>query len=265
MCLHRSLVLIALFLACSRMNAQSPVFDSFEVATIKPSTLDASAGRFIRMQSVNQFVARNYPLRLLIAAAYNLNIQAVSGGPAWIDADRYEIVAQSPGEVRPTLDEQMTMLRKLLADRFGLTFHRTPKELPLYALTIVANGPRLKESPLSPDSSPEGSPPLAFVIFPELVRLPGRNATTQELAAVFQRAALDRPVLDQTGLLGRYDFDLEFAPDESLFGGALPRNVDTSRPTFFTAIQEQLGLKLVATKGQVDSIVIDRIDRPSEN
>lgn len=262
----RSLGWIALFLANTGIYAQiRPVFDSFEVATIKPSTLEVSAGRFIRMQSSDHFVARNFPLRLLISAAYNLSPQAISGGPSWIDSDRYEIVAKSPGVVRPSLDEQMAMLRRLLADRFNLTFHRAPTELSIYALTVAKNELTLKESTLSPDASPEGPPPLVFVIFPELVRLPGRSATMAELASVMQRAALDRPVVDKTGLLGRYDFELEFAPDESLFGGALPRNADTTKPGLFTAIQEQLGLKLEATKGLVDSIVIDKIDRPSEN
>ena len=80
-----------------------------------------------------------------------------------------------------------------------------------------------------------------------------------------QRAALDRPVLDKTGLSRRYDFDLEFSPDESVFGGALPRGSDEAKPGLFTAIQEQLGLKLEATRGLVNSLFIDKIDRPSEN
>jgi uncharacterized protein (TIGR03435 family) len=95
--------------------------DAFEVATIKPTPPEWT-GRFFRMQSANQFVARGYQLRVLIAAAYNLNPKAVSGGPAWIDSDRYDLVAGTPGEARPTLDQQMAMLRKLLADRFNLAF-----------------------------------------------------------------------------------------------------------------------------------------------
>jgi uncharacterized protein (TIGR03435 family) len=242
-----------------------PVFDAFEVATVKPSDLELAAGRFIRMQTANQFVARNCSLRMLISAAYNLSPQSVSGGPAWIDSDRYEIVAKSPGNVRPNLDDQMAMLRRLLADRFNLMFHRTTKQLPIYSLRLAKNGSKLKESAVSPDASPEGPPPLVFVIFPEAVRLPGRYATTAELASVLQRAALDRPVVDQTGLSGRYDFDLEFSPDENLFGGALPKNNDGTRPSLFTAIQEQLGLKLEAKKGPVEIVVIDRAEHPSEN
>lgn len=266
---HRSLAYILFLISATGIDAQSPVprpaFESFDVATIKPSTLEVAGGRFMRMQSTNQFVARNYPLRILISAAYSLSPKTVSGGPAWIDSDRYDILARSPGEVRPTLDEQMAMLRKLLAERFNLTFHRATKELAIYALTVAKNGPKLKESTVSPDASPEGPPPLVFVVFPQFVRLPGRYATMTEFASVLQRAALDRPVADRTGLSGRYDFDLEFAPDESLFGGVLPRDSDPNKPGLFAAVQEQLGLKLEATRGAVDALFIDKIDRPSEN
>jgi len=237
------------------------------VATIKPTPPEWT-GRFFRMQSANQFVARGYQLRVLIAAAYNLNPKAVSGGPAWIDSDRYDVVAKTPGEARPNLEQQMAMLRKLLTDRFNLAFHREKKEMSVYALTIAKNGPKLKESGKSPTSAgenPEGPPPLVFVLAPDVVRVPARQATTTELTYILQRAAFDRPVLDRTGLTARYDFDLEFAPDESLFGGALRGSGDGTKPGLFAAIQEQLGLKLEATRGPVDSIVIERIGRPSEN
>jgi uncharacterized protein (TIGR03435 family) len=218
------------------------------------------------MQSANRFYAKNHTLKTLIQAAYNLTPRAVSGGPSWVDSDRYEILAQSPGNVRPTLDEQMSMLRKLLADRFHLTFHRDEKEFSIYALGVAKNGLKLKESTVDPDAPPEGPPPLVFVLSPESVRLPGRSATMAEVASVFQRAALDRPVVDRTGLSGRYDFDLEFTPDESLFGGlGLKGTPESTRPDLFAAMQQQLGLKLEATKGLIDTLVIDQAERPSDN
>jgi uncharacterized protein (TIGR03435 family) len=260
--------LAALILAAGGISAQSPVrpkFDEFEVASIKPAD-PAAPGRFIRMQSANRFIAKNHTLKTLIAAAYNLNPRAISGAPALIDSDHYDILAKTPGEIRPNLEEQMAMLRKLLADRFKLTFHREPKELSIYALTVAKNGPRLKESTVSPDASPEGPPPLIFVVSPQLIRLPGRSATMAELASVMQRAALDHPVVDRTGLSGRYDFDLEFAPDETQFGGAFSRATDDStRLDLTAAIQQQLGLRLEATKGLVDVLVVDHAERPSEN
>jgi len=248
--------------------AARPVFDAFEVATIKLTPLDWSGGRFIRMQTAHRFVARNHALKTLIAAAYNLTPRAISGAPAWVGSDRYDILAETPGDVRPTLDEQMAMLRKLLSDRFNLTFHREQKEFSIYALTVAKNGPKLKESTISPDASPEGPPPLIFVVSPQSLHLPGRHATMGELASVFQRSALDRPVIDKTGLSGRYDFDLEFTPDESQFDGAFgkrPGNDDSSKPGLFAALQQQLGLRLEATRGQVEALVVDHVERPSEN
>jgi uncharacterized protein (TIGR03435 family) len=245
-----------------------PQFDAFEVATIKPTPPDWTGGRFIRMQAAQQFVARKHGLITLIAAAYNISPQLISGGPKWVVDDHYDILAKTPGDIRPNPDEQMAMLRSLLADRFQLAFHRDRKEFSIYALTIAKNGPKLKDSTLSPDANPAGPPLLAFALSPQLVRLPGRYVSMPELASVMQRAALDRPVVDRTGLTGRYDFDLEFTPDESLFGGVLPRptNPDPSaKPELFAAIQEQLGLRLDATRGPVEALVIDRVERPSAN
>jgi uncharacterized protein (TIGR03435 family) len=251
--------------AFAQPGATRPNFAEFEVASVKPS-LPNTTGRWIRMTSANEFTAKNHTLKTLIAAAYNLNLRAISGGPAWAESDRYDIVAKTPGGVRPNLNEQMSMLRKLLADRFQLAFHREPKEMRAYALTIAKGGPKLRESTVSPDAAPEGAPPLIFVVSPQLVRLPGRNATTAELASVLQRAALDNPVLDQTGLSARYDFDLEFTPDETLFSGMLGKGPDEpTKPGLFGALQQQLGLKLEATRGLVEMFVIGRVERPSEN
>ncbi len=259
----RGFVFIAIVPLWAQSPAGRPAFDSFEVATIKPTPSEWNAGRFFRMQTANQFVSHAYTLRVLISVAYNLNPKAISGGPSWVDSDRYDIVARTPGNTRPNLDEEMNMLRKLLADRFNLTFHREKREMPIYVLTVAKNGPKLRES--QPVENPEGPPPLVFVLAPDVVKVPARSATTTEFTYILQRSAFDRPVLDKTGLTARYDFDLEFAPDEGLFGGLLKPPADATRPGIFAALQEQLGLKLVPTKGPVDSIVIDKIDRPSEN
>src|SRR5580658_2261331 len=212
-------VLAAVMAAAQQSPTARPTFDAFEVATIKPTPPDWRGGRWIRMQSTNRFFAPNFTLQTLIAAAYTLNPKEIAGGPAWIDSDRYDTLAETPGQIQPNLDEQMAMLRKLLADRFRLAFHREQKEMSIYALTVAkggskvtgskVTGSKLKESAMSPDDSPVGPPPLIFVVTPPAVRLPGRYATMAELASVFQRGMLDRPVVDKTGLAGRYDFDLE--------------------------------------------------------
>jgi uncharacterized protein (TIGR03435 family) len=261
---------VFLILTAGGMFAQSPparpAFDSFEVATIKPAAPD-SRGRYVRMQSAHQLFAKNFTLRELVGFAYSLTPRAISGGPAWIESDRYDILAGTPGEVSPNLDEQMRMLRKLLTDRFSLGFHREPKVFSIYALTVAKSGPKLKESSAPPDTPPD----LVNVVHPEegggaRIVLPARNATMAQFAAMMNRAVLDRPVVDQTGLSGRYDFELEWTPDETQFGGQLPQGTpEHPKPDLFAAVQQQLGLRLEATKGPIEALVIDRVERPSEN
>jgi uncharacterized protein (TIGR03435 family) len=199
---------------------------------------------------------------LLIAAAYSLNPRTISGGPAWIESDHFDILAITSGDVQPTHDEQMAMLRNLLTERFKLAFHREQKEFSIYELKVGKNGPKLRESTASPDEAAA----LISTVYPERIVLPARNTTMAEFATLMQRAILDRPVVDKTALAGRYDFDLEWAPDESQFGGEIPP-VPTETPAtpLFSAIQEQLGLKLEATRGPVSALVIDKAQRPSAN
>lgn len=266
---RRFLSVFAMLFAAHGLSAQPsgarPAFTEFEVASIKP-TAPGAMGRWIRMRSANEFAAQSHALKTLIAAAYNVSPQAVLGGPPWVESDHYDIVARTPGTVRPNLNEQMAMLRKLLADRFQLAFHREEKEMHVYALTVARGGAKLKESTVDPEAAPQGPPPLIFVVSPQLVRLPGRYATMADFASVLQRAALDAPVLDRTGLTARYDFDLEFTPDESLFGGVLGKGPeDAAKPGLFAAVQQQLGLRLEATRGPVEALVIDRAQRPSAN
>jgi uncharacterized protein (TIGR03435 family) len=267
MCRHlrrASAVFIFATISVFGQTPPQPKFDAFEVATIKPTGPEPT-GRWIRMQSADRFEARNHSVRTLIAAAYDLSPQAVSGGPAWVDSDRWDILAKTPGEVRPNLGEQMSMLLQLLNERFKLSYHREPKQLSIYTLTVAKGGSKLKESVVSPDATPEGPPPLVFVFSPIGARLAARYATVPEFASVLQRSPLDRPVIDRSGLSGRYDFDLEFSPDERLWGGAVSRPENSDKPDLFSAIQEQLGLRLEPTKGRVDTLVIDQIERPSEN
>ena len=243
-----------------QLQAAGPVFD---VATIKPVEPDAKAARYIIMQGTNRFVAKHYTLKLLIAAAYDLNPKTVSGGPAWIDSDPYDIAALTPGTVRPTRDEQMAMLRGLLADRFKLTFHREPREYSIYELEVAKGGEKLKATAAAAGDPPA---PLITTVYADHLLMPARNATMAEFKSVLQRAVLDRPVVDKTGLTGHYDFDLTWAADETQFGGEVPTaSADAQAPPFFTAIEQQLGLKLEATRGPVDALIVDGVERPSAN
>jgi uncharacterized protein (TIGR03435 family) len=264
----RKIVFVVLAFSASGMLAQTsnprPKFDAFEVATVKPADSEPKSGRYIKMDGTNRFVEKDYTLKLLIAAAYDLNPRTISGGPSWVESDHYDILAVTPGEVQPTHDEQMTMLRSLLTDRFKLTFHREPKVFSIYELQVAKNGPRLKASTAAPNEPVVVGPGVVYP--PQRVVLPGRNATMASFVSLMQRAILDRPVVDKTGLSGRYDFDLEWAPDETQFSGGFPApSAGETSPPLFEAIQEQLGLKLVATRGPVDALVVDQAERPTAN
>ena len=258
-----AITIAVLALAVSGAHAQSAAggaAPAFEVATIKPVLPAQKTGRYITMQSMNRWVAKYYTLKLLIAAAYDVSPKVISGGPSWADDDHFDIVALTPGDTRPSRPAQMAMLRALLAERFKLSFHREEKEFSIYELEVNKGGPKLKES--TEPASEEAQ--LVSTVYPDHLHLPAKNATMGDFASLLQRALLDRPVVDKTGLTGRYDFDLDWTADETEFGGdiaAAPS--DAPNPPFFTAIQQQLGLRIEAARGLVQALIIDRADRPS--
>lgn len=233
----------------------------FEVATIKPSKPD-TPGKMFRVNG-RHFSTLNTTLNDIITFAYGVHVKQIVDGPAWLQSDKYDLDAQPDGQGQPNGEQWKTMIRKLLADRFKLTFHHDKKELSAYALIVGKNGPKLTKS----QGDPNGGPSL---FFRGLGVLPAGNATMGDFAGVMQGAVLDRPVVDQTGLQGRFDFMLKWTPDESQFGalgGKIPPPTDNADapPGLFTAIQEQLGLKLESTKAPVEVLVIDHVEKPSEN
>jgi uncharacterized protein (TIGR03435 family) len=158
----------------------------------------------------------------------------------------------------------MAMLRKLLDERFKLAFHTEPKELPVYVLTVARGGIKLEES----KAAAEEQPVLVNTVYPaEKIVLPARNATMAQFASMMQRAVLDRPVVDKTNLSARYDFDLEWTPDDTQFGGNLPPvpPQNAVKPDLFAALQQQLGLRLDSSRAAIDAIVIERVQKPTEN
>jgi uncharacterized protein (TIGR03435 family) len=265
----RQILIAAVAVSTAGALAQSqpprPKFDAFEVATVKPASAEPHSGRYIKLEGNNRFIEKDYTLKLLIAAAYDLNPRTISGGPGWVDSDHYDIVAVTPGEIRPDHDEQMSMLRSLLTDRFKLTFHREEKVFSLYELEIAKNGPKLKPTTAQPND-PVAAGPAVVYLDPLKVVLPARNANMTSFVSLLQRAILDRPVVDKTGLTGRYDFDLEWAPDETQFGGGLPTSTTApTSPPLFEALQQQLGLRLEATRGPVQALVVDTAAKPEAN
>jgi bla regulator protein blaR1 len=217
-------------------------------------------------------------LKFLIAFAYDVQEFQVSGGSGWIKSDRFDIIAKSergssesaPDDIGKMTDEQaktvqeqiQQKLQALLADRFQLKLHHETKEQPVYALVIGKNGSKLQESQSKQDTRHMMMGRGDF---------DGEGVPLEMLTAALSRQ-LGRPVIDRTGLKGHYDFKLQWTPDPGQsMGGSPPPGLeappqpDPNGPSIFTAIQEQLGLRLESQKGPVDLTVIDRLERPSEN
>ncbi|MGA9670343.1 MAG: TIGR03435 family protein, partial [Terracidiphilus sp.] len=187
----------------------------------------------------------------------------VIGLPEWADSDKFDIDGKPDGEGAPSGKQWDIMIQKLLADRFKLTFHKDKKELSVYVLSVSKTGAKMTKN----DSAPNGLPAL---FFQGLGKLNVRNALMTDFTGLMQSAVLDRPVLDQTGLAGRFDFSLNWTPDDSQFAGMgarVPPPTDSADapPNLYTAIQEQIGLKLDATKAPADVMVIDHVEKPSAN
>jgi uncharacterized protein (TIGR03435 family) len=269
-------------LAVGGLFAQSAAVPlSFEVASIKLSSPDARNSS-LTLKPPNGMQVSNVPLRMLITFAYNIRDFQLSGGPAWIGTERYDILAKAersassenvPDDPRKMTDEQRMKtqeemrerVRTLLAERFHLTIHRETREAPVYALVVAKGGPKLQAVQESADGQ---------------VGLRGGRGQLNGMAAQIPMLAnllsnqLGRPVIDKTELKGKYDFKLEWAPDPSQGGepGRLPPGVEVSPtssdpdgPSIFTALQEQLGLRLESQKGPVETIVIDRVEKATEN
>jgi uncharacterized protein (TIGR03435 family) len=197
-----------------------------------------------------------------MAFAYSVHPRQIVRGPAWLETEKFDITGQPDLEGVPNQQQMRTLVQKLLADRFKLTFHREQHELSIYALVVGPKGPTLTKS----SGDPNGLPSL---VFRGLGSLPAINASMADFATVMQAAILDRPVIDRTGLAGRYDFTLTWTPDETQFASmgvkVPPPPADATAPSLFTAIQEQLGLKFEASSASVDVMVIDSVEHPSPN
>ncbi len=237
---------------------------SFEVATIKPSPPN-KPGKGFGFRG-GHFMTRNTNLNDLIAFAYGLHAKQIIDGPAWFGTDLYDIEAKPDTEGRPNQKQMQTMVQKLLADRFQLKFHHDKRELSVYVITVASGGPKMTKSTSAPND------PSAF-FFRALGDLTVRNQSMADFATWMQSGVMDRPVVDQTGLTDRYDFQLKWTPDESQFGqfrgtGAVvppPPDDPKAPPSLYTAMQEQLGLKMGPAKVPDDVIVIDHVEKPSEN
>jgi len=230
---------------------------AFEVATVKPSPAGARGGGIRPLPGGQTYIACNIPLRVMIALMYHVTDSQISGGPDWINTERYDVEAKA--EHPASLEELHEMFQTLLTDRFKLRFHRETKELPAYVLTVDRSGPKLKlnESPEQFEIPVKGPPG----------KMVGERVSMSHLSWILAQI-LNRPVVDKTGLDRYYDFTLEWSPEPppglAAADGREPPP-DGKGPTIFTALREQLGLKLDSQKGPVDVFVIDHVERSSEN
>jgi uncharacterized protein (TIGR03435 family) len=234
---------------------------SFDVATIKPSDASAPHGTFFRTNG-RHVIAYNISVGELIAYAYGLHAKQIVDGPSFLLATHFDIDGVPDVEGHPNLKQSRLMFQKLLVSRFKLAFHYESRELPAYAIQAAKGGPRLPPTTRKPGDSTNFSYNCQVV-------LTVRNASLADVAKGMQEVFMDKPVVDQTGLHDRYDFDLKWTPDESQ--SYCPSDAVRSRedpnapPGLYTAIQEQLGLRLISTKARIQVMVIDHVDRPSEN
>jgi uncharacterized protein (TIGR03435 family) len=268
---------------------------SFEVASIKAHTPVPGGLIVFGGGDASRYTASNVTAKMLITFAYDIKNFQVLGGPGWINSNRYDVDAKVEADLVDQLrklprgeqmDRMRPMLRALLADRFKLSVTDGTKEMPVFALVAAKGGPKLTESappppadpsaPLAPlpPPGPNGPPPPrpgGFYMFmgPERQAiLAGDSVPLSNLVSMLSQQ-LGREVLDQTGLKGTYTFKLSWTSEQGMLGGPLPPGADNATAdtgeSIFTALQEQLGLKLEDTKAPVETVTIDHIEEPSPN
>jgi uncharacterized protein (TIGR03435 family) len=259
---------------------------AFEVASIKPNRSGDS--RPLIQLRAGRFVATGATARFLIQFAYDAQDFQLSGGPSWINSNKYDIDAKEEDSIAKELqtltafqhmDQIRLMLQSLLADRFKLQVRRDTKDVAVYALVVAKNGPKLTQAAVTPPATaagnPQGPPPNG-----PRIGITGNGQVTAtgvpvSLLAEILSHQLGRQVADHTGLKGNYDFKLQWTPDEnqplsSPDGAPTPTPSsapppDSSVPSLSTALQEQLGLRLESQKGPVTVFVIDHVEEPSPN
>jgi len=271
---------LAIFAAYAA-SALGQEHNSFDVASVKPT--GRTDGRALLQATPGRLAMANLTLRRLILIAYDLQDYQLVGEPAWIDSESYDIEAKADGN--PSVQQmEGAMLQNLLEERFSLAQHRETRQRNVYKLSSAKGGPKLQPAVegsctpyvtnAPPPTTKPGEPPPSFCGFQSTGSegsnrsLNGKRVTMADLAKTLSRtytAMLGRNVIDATGLTGSFDIHLTWAMDS-----LTPRAIDTpppdtAGPSIFTALQEQLGLKLEAAKGPVDVLVLDHIEKPTGN
>jgi uncharacterized protein (TIGR03435 family) len=241
-----------LTLGCCLARAQTTVTPRFEVASIKPVPQASGVSLDFRVERGGRLTVTNLTLKVIILQAFGVKQYQIAGGPAWLDTDRFDIAAKAEGD--PGRQQMMAMPQALLADRFQLKVHRETKEGNVFVLVAAKGGPKLKPSTAAESyirlyrNTPMDQVGVDYTIG-------AQKASMSLFAERLGEMQLGRPVLDRTGLPGEFDFKLNYAIND---------DPDTG-PSIFSAIQEQLGLKLDAAKGPIETLVIDHAEKPSAN
>jgi uncharacterized protein (TIGR03435 family) len=274
-----ALALVAI-IALAQTKPETTVRPRFAVTSVKPNKTGCC---FVGGVGDGGGGGKDVTLRFLIGFAYRLQQFQISGGPKWISSDHFDIEGRAE-DPNTSEDQLRLMLQSLLEDRFKLKLHRESKESSVYALVVGKDLPKIKPSAdqISPDvngPAPKGAGPNRGVIRGGQGTLVG-NAITLARFVRNLSPRVDRMVIDKTNLTGRFDIDLRWAPgpSEPLFdaaGNEIPSKIidmngvtvgaDASGPSIFSAIQEQLGLKLISAKAPVDLLVIDHVEKPDTN
>jgi bla regulator protein blaR1 len=243
----RSLAIISVAICLIIPHVQSQTPPSFTVSSVKRnSSVNASSSS--SYLPGGGFSARFTTLGRLILNAYRIKDYQLSGGPSWINSERYDVDAKAEGN--PNRDQVRLMVQSLLAERFQLKVRQDNRELPIYTLLLAKSGVKFEKAP---DRATNG-----FDV--GTGRLTGYGVSMAELADQLSRF-LDRPVIDRTGIVGSFDLKLQYAPVVQ----ANPTSPAPSAPDIVTAIEEQIGLRLEATKAEIEVLVIDHAEKPSEN
>jgi uncharacterized protein (TIGR03435 family) len=286
--IHTLLGLLVVGLMCLAATpcagqAPSPPGAVFEVASIKANRSGAPGAIGLMLMPGGRVFAQNVPLRELIRMAYALEDSQLEGGPGWIASERFDLEARTYPEA--TADNARAMARALLAERFALAGHTEVRQLPVYELRMAKadrslgvglrpSGPECRPRTMpaglpAPPAPPAGAgvPLGAGGLMCPGGFLPGhlsiRSVDMPAFAFALWQRIVRRPVLDRTGLNGRFDVDLTYWSEfERINGAPAPEN---GAPSIFTAVREQLGLTLESTRGPVDVLVIDRVERPTDN
>ena len=247
---------------------------AFEVISVKPTAAD-TPGTSIRF-SPDGFSGTGVPVRFLLTEGFQLAADQLIGAPDWAGSSRWDISAKVSGEDVPALKDmnftqRRQMFLQVLESRFGLKYHMEKRELPVYALVVAKGGLKMKETTPA-DGSSKGSPGK---LMGRAGKIEGQGVKMEFLTTVLSNN-FGRPVMDKTGLTGLYDFNLTWTPDQAAPGGgdhaammgpsgAQPAGDPEGGPSLVTALQEQLGLKLEPQKGMVDVVVVDQLEKPSED